>query len=50
MSGKKIKEILDSMKDMKITGDTVTIMSALKDSEYIKLKELSENIAESIQN
>ena len=50
MSGKKIKEILDSMKDMKITGDTVTIMSALKDSEYIKLKELAENIAESIQN
>ena len=50
MSGKKIKEILDSMKDMKITGDTVTIMSALKDSEYIKLKELAENIAKSIQN
>jgi hypothetical protein len=35
---------------MKITGDTVTIMSALKDSEYIKLKELAENIAKSIQN
>ena len=50
MSGKKIKEILDSMKDMKITGNTVTIMSALKDSEYIKLKELAENIAKSIQN
>ena len=50
MSGKKIKEILDSMKDMKVTGDTVTIMSALKDSEYIKLKELAENIAKSIQN
>jgi flavorubredoxin len=50
MSGKKIKEILDSMKDMKVIGDTVTIMSALKDSEYIKLKELAENIAESIQN
>ena len=50
MSGKKIKEILDSMKDMKVIGDTVTIMSALKDSEYIKLKELAENIAKSIQN
>lgn len=50
MSGKKIKELLDSMKDMKIVGDTVTIMSALKDSEYIKLKELAENIAKSIQN
>lgn len=50
MSGKKIKELLDSMKDMKIVGDTVTIMSALKDSEYIELKELAENIAKSIQN
>ena len=44
MSGKKIKEILDSMKDMKIVGDTVTIMSALKDDSFKALENLASQI------
>lgn len=48
MSGKKIREILESMKDMKIIGDTVTITSAPKNKDYEKLEKLASDIMNSL--
>ena len=48
MSGKKIREILESMKDMKIIGDTVTITSAPKNEDYEKLEKLASDIMNSL--
>lgn len=45
MSGKKIKEILDTMKDMKIIGEPFAITSSTKDAEYEKIKQLASEIA-----
>lgn len=48
MSAKKIREILDSMKDMKIIGEPVTITSSMKDAEYKKIEQLASDIAADI--
>ena len=43
-----IREILESMKDMKIIGDTVTITSAPKNKDYEKLEKLASDIMNSL--
>ena len=48
MSAKKIREILDSMKDMKIIVEPVTITSSMKDAEYKKIEQLASDIAADI--
>lgn len=48
MSGKKIKEILDSMKNMKIISEPVTITSSMKDAEFKKIEQLASDIATNI--
>lgn len=49
MSGRKIKEILDSMKDIKTIGELVTITSSIKDTEFKKIEQLASDIVSDIQ-
>lgn len=48
-AGKKIREFVDGMKDMTVLGDTVTVKSAVKDSEREQLIALAEQIAASVK-
>ncbi len=47
-SGKQMKEIIMSMKNMNILGDTISLKSAIKDNHYSELENLAELIYNSI--
>jgi flavorubredoxin len=49
VSGRKMREILDSMKDMEVLEPIVSIKSALDEASYQELEKLADALEESLE-
>ena len=49
LAGKKIKEILSTMKNINLIGDSIAIKSALKEEQLSSIEKMAEDIKEALE-